>query len=190
MPIFYFVWMRNKLLLCLGLCIWGFTYLVVKSFYNSWTFGSLLKLQLLLKLHQVYNMGGIIYWASLVAQMVKNLPATRETWVGKIPWRRALQPTPVFLPGEFHGQRSLAGYSPWSRKESDMTEWLSTAHDIYAFQSSNSRTWYVLYLHILLWFLLKLDDFLQIEPAYCVFKYAVFVGFFNFYITYYSWYIT
>ena len=43
-------------------------------------------------------------------------------WEGKIPWRRAWQPTPVFLPGEFHGQRSLAGYSPWGRKESDRTE--------------------------------------------------------------------
>ena len=35
-----------------------------------------------------------------------------DPWVGKIPWRRARQPTPVFLPGESHGQRSLAGYSP------------------------------------------------------------------------------
>ena len=43
-------------------------------------------------------------WASLVAQMVKNLPAMQETWVGKIPWRRAWQPTPVFLPRE----------SPWT----------------------------------------------------------------------------
>ena len=34
-------------------------------------------------------------------------------WVGKIPWRRKWQPTPVFLPGESHGQRNLAGYSPW-----------------------------------------------------------------------------
>ena len=42
--------------------------------------------------------------------------------VGKIPWSRKWQPTPVFLPGEFHGQRSLAGYSPWSRKELDTTE--------------------------------------------------------------------
>ena len=42
-------------------------------------------------------------------------------WVGKIPWRRAWQPTPVFLPGKSHGQRSLVGYSPWGRKESDMT---------------------------------------------------------------------
>ena len=59
--------------------------------------------------------------------MVKNLPAMEETWVGKIPWRRARQPTPVFLPGESHGQRSLAGYSPWDRKELDTTERLSTA---------------------------------------------------------------
>ena len=40
-------------------------------------------------------------------------------WVGKIPWRRKWQPTLVLLPGNFHGQRSLVGYSPWGRKESD-----------------------------------------------------------------------
>ena len=45
-------------------------------------------------------------------------------WFGKIPWRREWQAIPVSLPGEFHGQRSLAGYSPWGCKESDMTEWL------------------------------------------------------------------
>ena len=43
-------------------------------------------------------------------------------WVGKIPWRRAWQPIPVFLPGESHGQKSLAGYSPKGCKESGMTE--------------------------------------------------------------------
>ena len=43
-------------------------------------------------------------------------------WVGKIPWRRAWQPTPVFLPGESHGQRSLVGYSPWGHKGSDTME--------------------------------------------------------------------
>ena len=47
-----------------------------------------------------------------------------DPWVRKIPWRRKWQPTPVLLPGEFHGQKSLVGYSPWGRKESDMTEWL------------------------------------------------------------------
>ena len=49
---------------------------------------------------------------SLIAQSVKNLPAMQETWVEKIPCSRARQPTPVFLPGESHGQRSPAGYSP------------------------------------------------------------------------------
>ena len=45
-----------------------------------------------------------------------------DPWVGKIPWRRALQPRPVFLPGESHGQRSLVGYSPEGHKELDTTE--------------------------------------------------------------------
>ena len=45
-----------------------------------------------------------------------------DLWVWKIPWRKAWQPTPVFLPGEAHGQRSLAGYSPYDRKESNVTE--------------------------------------------------------------------
>ena len=49
-------------------------------------------------------------------------------WVGKILWRRAWQPTPVFLPREPHGQRSLASYRPWGHKESDTTEQLSIAH--------------------------------------------------------------
>ena len=43
-------------------------------------------------------------------------------WVGKIPWSRKWQPTPVLLPGESHEGRSLVGYSPWGHKESDMTE--------------------------------------------------------------------
>ena len=45
-----------------------------------------------------------------------------DPWVRKIPWRKAWQPSPVFLPGESQGQRRLAGYSPWGRKESDGTE--------------------------------------------------------------------
>ena len=58
--------------------------------------------------------------------MVKNPPAMPEMqfdpWVGKIPWRRAWQPTPVFLPGESHGQRSLVSYSPQGSKESDTSD--------------------------------------------------------------------
>ena len=45
-----------------------------------------------------------------------------DPWVGKVLWRRAWQPTPVFLPRESYGQRSLVGCSPWGRKELDMTE--------------------------------------------------------------------
>ena len=60
--------------------------------------------------------------------MIENLPANAgdtgrfrfDPWIRKIPWRREWQPTPVFLPGEFHGQRSLVD-SLWDRKQSDMT---------------------------------------------------------------------
>ena len=64
--------------------------------------------------------------ASFVAQLVKNLPAIQETWVGKIPWKWERLPTPVFWPGEFHGL-----YSPWGHKESDMTERLSLHKQIW-----------------------------------------------------------
>ena len=67
--------------------------------------------------------------AFLAAQMVKNPLAVSETRVqclgGEDPWRKEWLPTPVFLPGEFHGQRSLAGYSPWDHKESGTTEQLT-----------------------------------------------------------------
>ena len=48
-----------------------------------------------------------------------------DPWVGKIPWRREWQPMPAFLPGKSHGQKSLACYSPWSHKESNMSERLT-----------------------------------------------------------------
>ena len=67
--------------------------------------------------------------ASLVVQTVKNPPIMQETQVWslgwKIPWRREWLPSPVFLPGESHGQSSLVGYSPWGHKEMDMTERLT-----------------------------------------------------------------
>ncbi len=61
---------------------------------------------------------------SQVVLVVKNLPVNAgdardfqfDLWVGKIPWRRAWQPTPVFLPGESQGQRSLVGYCAWDHK--------------------------------------------------------------------------
>ena len=66
-------------------------------------------------------------FASLVAQTVKNLLAIQATWVqslGKIPWRRKWQPTPVFLPGEFHEQRSMVDYSPWGGRVGQ--DWVTT----------------------------------------------------------------
>ena len=67
--------------------------------------------------------------------MVKNLPATRETQVKFLdqedPLEREWQPTPVFLPGKFHGQRSLAGYRLWCCKELDTTEATNTTKTKY-----------------------------------------------------------
>ena len=76
-----------------------------------------------------------IHRASLVAQMVKKKKKKKiclqcrrprfDSWVVKFFWRRKQQPTPVFLPGEFYGQKSLASYYPWGRKELEVTEQLS-----------------------------------------------------------------
>ena len=66
-----------------------------------------------------------------------------DPWVGKIPWKRTWQLTAVFLPGKLDGQRSLAGYSPWGRKESDTTEATRHAHmlkSVYVW-SVSSASW-------------------------------------------------
>ena len=68
--------------------------------------------------------------SEVVALVVQNPPDNAgdfkrsgfDPWVGNIPWRRAWKPTPVFLPGESHGQRSLVSYSPLGCKELDTTE--------------------------------------------------------------------
>ena len=64
-----------------------------------------------------------------------------DSWVGKIPWRRKWQPAPVSLPGKFHGRRSLAGYSPWGHKESDMTEQFHFHRILVPNQRLNPGTW-------------------------------------------------
>ena len=80
---------------------------------------------------QPYNKTGLseFSWGFPGGSVVKNLLANSgdigdrfNPWVRKIPWRREWQPTPVFLPGESHGQRSLVGYSPRGHRESDMTQ--------------------------------------------------------------------
>ena len=71
-----------------------------------------------------------------------------DSWVEKIPWRKDRLPTPVFLPGEFHEQRSLAGYSPWGRKDLDLTEWLSTAQHSIQVQSKNVSVSFSMWISI------------------------------------------
>ena len=69
----------------------------------------------------------------LGGSVVKKLPADvgdlAQVCIGKIPWRRRWQSTPVFLPGKFHGQRNLVSYSPWGHKESAMTEHIITGKE-------------------------------------------------------------
>ena len=80
--------------------------------------------------------------------VVKNLPANLgdircgfNPWVRKIPWRRAWQRTPVFWPGESHGQRSLAGYSPWGRKQLDTTEHTCILNDYCVLRRKRDKVW-------------------------------------------------
>ena len=80
-----------------------------------------------------------LVWTSLVAQMIKNPPAMQETWVWSLglenPLENGMATTPVFLPGESHGQRSLAGCSLWDRKESITTERVALGGDTHHFLS-------------------------------------------------------
>ena len=81
-------------------------------------------------------------------------------WVGKISWRREWQPTPVFLPGESHGQRRLVGYSPWGRKESDMTEELTLS----LFFPTSGGNHFIMYINIkLLCCLLETNTILYVH---------------------------
>ena len=70
------------------------------------------------------------YWSGLssppLGDSSQPWDQTHDCWIGKTPWRRAWQPTPVLLPGESRGRRSLVGYSPWGREESDTTERLNS----------------------------------------------------------------
>ena len=79
-----------------------------------------------------------------MAQTVKNLRAMQETQVQSLgqpdPWRREWQPTPVFLPGEFYGQRSLAGYNLLSCKELDMTEQIKHTQGQFYIKKKNPQS--------------------------------------------------
>ena len=72
----------------------------------------------------------------LDTQLWSNCPAL----IWKL-WRRQWHPTPVLLPGKFHGWRSLVGYSPWGRKELDMTEWLHLYESLKGWDDSIPQIW-------------------------------------------------
>ena len=78
-----------------------------------------------LKLYCPYLMEGLPWWLRWQRICLQCRIPRFDPWDGKIPWRRECLPTAVFLPGEFHGQRSLVGYSPWGQKELDTTERLN-----------------------------------------------------------------
>ena len=84
-------------------------------------------------------------WASLVAQMVKNLPAVWETWVWFLGWEDLLEKGKathsIFFPGEFHGQRSLAG--PWVCKESEDWATFTFACFLHLFLYLSFKKWFL-----------------------------------------------
>ena len=90
---------------------WYFTMVLI---WNSWM-----------------TVDGLPQWLSGKESACQRWRRGFDHWVRKIPWRSKWQPTPVVLPGESHGQRSLACYSPWGHKELDTTWWIN----------NNSRYW-------------------------------------------------
>ena len=118
---FHYVWDSNQALICSVSSPRGFT-----MFEKHWKLMTCV-VNLLVSISSVnskllYSMVG----ASRVTRGKEPTCQCRrhrfDPWVGKIPWRRKWQPTPVFLPGQFRGQRSLTGYSPWGHRQSDTTE--------------------------------------------------------------------
>ena len=87
--------------------------------------------------------------------VVKNLFAIKEIrrhgfdpWIRKIPWRRAWQPTPVFMPGESHGQRSLVGYNPQGGTELDAMKWLSRHASMHTHIHTYKYVWVFIHTYI------------------------------------------
>ena len=100
--------------------------------HSQWEVSSLLHLRSALLPHFYSSLSSVFYhllfelWLLRCREPACQCPRHKRCrfnpWIGKIPWRRAWQPTPVFLPGKSHGQRILAGYSPQGHNESDTTE--------------------------------------------------------------------
>ena len=105
-----------------------------EAYLSSWSFGLRGRI-LLFGTHLEVTLGaifvlslgptpGLPWWFRQKRTCLQCRRPGFDPWVRKIPWRREWLPTPVLLHGEFHGQRSLGGYSPWGHKELDTTEWL------------------------------------------------------------------
>ena len=95
---------------------------------NDQGFGRFCNLSLIAHLCLLLSFPGGTSSKELTVRCRRHKRCTFHPWVGKIPWRRKWQPTPIFLPGEPHGWRSLAGFSSWGCTESDTTEWLNHRH--------------------------------------------------------------
>ena len=102
--------------------------------------------------------------ASLVAQQSRICPPMHETsWVGKIPWRKKWLPTPVFLSGEYHVQRILAGYSPWGRRV--RRDLVTKQQQGLSFQMGQNRGVVVFLFNLLNYNLKALKDKQAIDPC-------------------------
>ena len=75
--------------------------------------------------------GGAVVNKETPCQCRKHKRLRLDPWARKIPWSRKWQPTPVFLLGKSHGERSLEAYHPWDCKESDVPKWLSTSECVH-----------------------------------------------------------
>ena len=81
-----------------------------------------------LKKNTTNSLKGLPWWLKCQRICLQCRRPGFYPWIGRIIWRKEWLLTPVFLPGEFHGQRSLVGYSPWGHKELDMTEQATFSH--------------------------------------------------------------
>ena len=113
-------------------CLQGMKFSSEAHFQNNWSFHVRDKISIFLLLESLWDTITLLChfvldcWCSGKESTCQCRRHGFDPWVGKIPWRRKWQPTPVFLTGKFLGQRKLVGCSPWGWKESDMSEQLST----------------------------------------------------------------
>ena len=152
-------------------CLWDADHMWVLTLFKGYRGVSLL---LILFLHLFHTHNGFFFMSRVLPKWCSGKESACQCRrckscgynprVGKIPCRRKWQPTPALLPGKFHGQRSLVGYSPWGGKESDMTEH-STAQSIDIWWSSIYECFTVLLMYCLLVFDYKNTNFVLLTKV-------------------------